>query len=127
MNGLREPKTTDKELNIRRMALLLREGNTLLRDSCPECNSPLFKLKTGEVYCSSCDKKVFIVKDDHEIDAILQNSIYEEAIQILNYKIKKLQQEIDTEKDRDSLLKMIQLFLGYLESIKRLRNLKKIS
>jgi UPF0148 protein len=47
--------------NIENMAELLRSGNTMLNKSCPECNSPLFKNRKGEIFCPSCNRKVLIV------------------------------------------------------------------
>ena len=115
----------ERNRNIQKMAILLREGHTLLSDACPQCNSPLFKMKSGEIYCAACDKKVLIVKDDAEIDVILQNKILDDTTKLLNMKIKKLNQQLDNENDFDDLHKMTKLLLNYLESLKKLKELKK--
>jgi len=39
---------------VRKMAKMLSGGATMLSKSCPECGSPLFKLKDGKVVCASC-------------------------------------------------------------------------
>ncbi|MHA1650391.1 MAG: Sjogren's syndrome/scleroderma autoantigen 1 family protein [Candidatus Helarchaeota archaeon] len=113
-----------KNENIQKMAFLLREGHTLLSNACPQCNSPLFKMKSGEIYCASCDRKVLIVKDDEQIDIILQNKILDETMKILSVKIKELNRQIDTEKDFDELYKMTRLLLIFLDSLKKLKELK---
>ena len=120
----REPE--EKDRNIQKMATLLRDGHTLLKDACPQCNSPLFKLKNGEIYCVSCDKRVVIIKDDEQADFILQNKVLTDLTKILHMKIKDLQQRIDLEKDIDELYKMTKLLLIYLESLEKTKQVKKI-
>ncbi|MEM3193638.1 MAG: Sjogren's syndrome/scleroderma autoantigen 1 family protein, partial [Candidatus Bathyarchaeia archaeon] len=51
---------------IRLMADLLRSGATLTDLSCPACASPIFKLKSGELWCAQCQKKVIVVKEEEE-------------------------------------------------------------
>jgi len=119
-----ESKMNEKNRNIQKMAALLRDGNTLLSDACPECNSPLFKLKTGDIFCASCEKKVVIIKDDKQIDVILQNNILDDSRKVINMKIKNLQQKIDLENNIDELYKLTRLFIAYLETLEKLKNLK---
>ncbi len=119
-----ENNKSEKNNNIKKMAALLRDGNTLLGDACPQCNSPLFKLKTGEIVCASCDKKVIIIKNEAQVDRILQNNIIDDSIKVINMKIRSLQQEIDLEKDFDELYKLMRLFNVYLEALEKLQNLK---
>jgi len=105
------------------MASLLRDGHTLLSESCPQCNSPLFKLKSGEIYCGVCDKKVIIIKDDSQIDLIYQNKILADTTKIIIMKIKELHQKIDLEKDIDELYKLTRILLNYLDSLEKLKKL----
>jgi len=119
-----ESKKNEKNRNIQKMAALLRDGNTLLSDACPECNSPLFKLKTGEIFCASCEKKVVIIKDDNQIDVILQNNILDDSKKVINMKIRYLQQKIDLENNIDELYKLTRLFIVFLEALEKLKNLR---
>jgi len=50
--------------NVKKMAELLRSGNTMLNRSCPVCNTPIFRNKEGELFCPSCNRKVMIVDND---------------------------------------------------------------
>jgi UPF0148 protein len=125
MSSQKNKNLDDKNKNIQRMAFLLREGHTLLSEQCPQCNSPLFKMKSGDIYCASCDKKVVIVKDEAQIDTIMQNDILDESSKVINMKIKELTQQLDSEKDFDALYKMTRLLVSYLESLEKLKNLKK--
>jgi len=124
MTSLRDKKGNDKHQKIQRMALFLREGHTLMSEPCPECNSPLFKMKSGEIYCASCDKKVIIVKDEEQIESIIQNTVLDDTSKVINIKIKELYQQIDSEKDFDTLYKMTRLLVSYLESLEKLKDLK---
>src|SRR5215472_9911220 len=47
--------------DVRRMADLLKSGATMLSDICPECGTPLFKLK-GETFCAKCNRPVVYAK-----------------------------------------------------------------
>lgn len=125
MNSQDQKKTEDANRNIRKMSLLLREGHTLLSNACPQCNSPLFKMKSGEIYCVTCDKKVIIVKDETQIDTIMQNKILDDLSKVINIKIKEIAQEIDSERDIDNLYKMTRLAISYLESLEKLKELKR--
>jgi uncharacterized Zn finger protein (UPF0148 family) len=42
----------------RRMGKLLREGSALLAKACPQCNTPLLRLRDGTLYCAKCDQTV---------------------------------------------------------------------
>jgi uncharacterized Zn finger protein (UPF0148 family) len=59
-----QEKTEEK--HIKRMADLLRQGNTLTDLSCPVCASPLFRLKDGTLWCAKDEKKVIMVKEGEE-------------------------------------------------------------
>ena len=124
MSSQKNKKSDDKNQNIQRMAFLLREGHTLLSEQCPQCNSPLFKIKSGEIYCANCDKKVLIVKDEAQIESIMQNGILDDTSKEINMKIKQLNQQLDSEKEFDALYKMTRLLISYLESLEKLKTLK---
>jgi len=51
---------------VKEMAEMLRQGAKMLSYSCPECGSPLFQLKSGEVWCARCQKRVVIVAEDED-------------------------------------------------------------
>lgn len=43
------------ERNVKKMAEALRTGATMLAEACPNCSSPLFRFRSGEVRCVNCD------------------------------------------------------------------------
>ena len=124
MSSQKKKSPGDKNQNIQRMAFLLKEGHTLLSEQCPQCNSPLFKMRSGDIYCASCDKKVVIVKDEGQIESIMLNGVLDDTSKVLNMKIKQLTQQLDSEKDFDALYKMTRLLISYLESLEKLKTLK---
>ncbi len=117
-------KIDEKSHDIKKMAVFLREGHTLLSDACPKCNAPLFKMKSGEIYCVVCDKRVVIVKDESQIDIIMQNKVLDDLTKILNMKIRELNEKLDLEKDINELYDLTRLLINYLESLRRLKDLK---
>jgi uncharacterized Zn finger protein (UPF0148 family) len=50
------------------MADLLRMGHTMLNIACPVCNNPIFRNKSGEKYCPSCDRKVVVMNSNEAQD-----------------------------------------------------------
>ncbi|MFX0060538.1 MAG: Sjogren's syndrome/scleroderma autoantigen 1 family protein [Candidatus Hodarchaeota archaeon] len=48
------------------MANLLRNGYTMLNLSCPVCNNPIFRDKSGEKFCPICNRKVLIIENYDE-------------------------------------------------------------
>lgn len=55
---------------MQKMADLLRSGARMLIEHCPLCGTPLFQLKTGEIYCSRCNKPVKILSADEDVDQV---------------------------------------------------------
>ncbi|NON62549.1 Sjogren's syndrome/scleroderma autoantigen 1 family protein, partial [Acidianus sp. RZ1] len=53
------------EGSVKKAAELLRQGAVMLTDSCPICNYPLFRTKSGDVVCPT-HGKVYLVKNDEE-------------------------------------------------------------
>ena len=49
--------------NIKIMADLLRQGAALTEHACPACSSPLFRLRSKDLWCASCQKRVVIVRE----------------------------------------------------------------
>jgi uncharacterized Zn finger protein (UPF0148 family) len=51
-------KNTKDAGGVKKMAEALRLGATMLAEPCPNCASPLFRFRSGEVKCVSCDTVV---------------------------------------------------------------------
>ena len=48
---------SDKNVT-KNMGNLLRKGAALLNVACPQCNTPLLRLKDGTMYCAKCEQQV---------------------------------------------------------------------
>lgn len=113
-----------KNEQIKRMADLLRSGATMLEEHCPECSSPLFKVK-GEVYCSKCNKRVLIVKEGEEpfLEAQLLLKDVEKTICL---KIQIINKKIEDEENITNLESLTELLLKWLDALKKVKEIQRI-
>ena len=107
------------------MADLLRQGSTLTELACPACASPLFRLKSGELWCGRCEKKVIVVKEGEE-EAKATSSIAFENLEVtLLAKVQTIQSKIEHEENPEELQKLNTVLSGLLEKLDRIRKAKK--
>ncbi|MCW4000320.1 MAG: hypothetical protein NWE93_08770 [Candidatus Bathyarchaeota archaeon] len=117
----------DKEsTSIKRMAELLRQGATLTDLSCPACNSPLFRLQDGSLWCGKDEKKVIIVKEGDEPPkpAAQPSGAYTKLEATLNGKIAQLQEKIEKTDDIDELQKLTVALSELLNSVEKIKKMK---
>jgi len=109
------------------MADLLRSGATLTNLSCPVCASPIFRLKSGELWCAQCQKKVVVVREEEEarkIEALSTLSQVETTILMKIWEInEKLKNEGDL-KEIQHLSSVLSILLDDLEKLKRIGKIK---
>ncbi|MHA1311625.1 MAG: Sjogren's syndrome/scleroderma autoantigen 1 family protein [Candidatus Helarchaeota archaeon] len=121
-----EPSKKLDQNNIKRMAELLKDGNTMLDLICPKCGSPLFRLKNQDIYCGNCQRKVVLLKDDQELDTYNKMSLLSETNDILYSKVMTVTNLIKSETDLDEQSRLIKLLYNYLLTIEKLNSIKKI-
>jgi UPF0148 protein len=107
------------------MADLVRQGSTLTELACPACASPLFRLKTGELWCAKCEKKVIVVKEGEEPARATSTMALETLETTLLTKIKEIQNRMLHEQNVDELQKLGTVLSGLLENLEKLRKMKK--
>jgi UPF0148 protein len=111
--------------DVRRMADLLKSGATMLSDICPECGTPLFKVK-GETFCAKCNRPVVYAKattvqgqvtlsPSHLLDSVEQTIVM---------KINEANDILKSEKQPDKLAAYSNLLFGWLSTLEKLRSLK---
>lgn len=110
--------------NLRSMANLLRSGATLTSLSCPVCASPLFKMKSGELWCAHCQKRVVVVRENGEITEALAAPLLDALESTLITKIGELNEKIRDEKEIEYLFKLGEVLSTLLESLERIRRIK---
>jgi len=121
------PREEEKieEQTIKRMADLLRQGLTLTELACPACASPLFRLKSGELWCAKCEKKVIVVKDEAEMAKITSAAALENLENTLLAKIQEVQSKMQQETNLEELQKLGATLSGLLESLEKIRKTKR--
>jgi UPF0148 protein len=111
---------------IKRMADLLRQGDTLTDLSCPVCASPLFRLKDGTLWCANDEKKVVIVKEGEEPPKqAAASTAYDKLESTLLAKMQDLQGKIEKTEDLDELQKLSFALSELLNSLEKIKNMKK--
>lgn len=115
-----------EEQTIKRMADLLRQGLTLTDLACPACASPLFRLKSGELWCAKCEKKVIVVKDEAEMAKITSAAALENLENTLLAKIQEVQSKMQQETSVEELQKLGATLSGLLESLEKIRKARRV-
>lgn len=97
----------------------------MLSYSCPECQSPLFKLNSGEIWCANCQKKVVIVPEGEEttVEQGLRLESLEEALIV---KLASFSNHLAKEEDPTKLKEMAEVLDALLTALEKLRRVKKI-
>jgi UPF0148 protein len=110
---------------IRSMAELLRAGATLTDLSCPACSSPLFRLKSGDLWCAQCQKKVVVVKEDKqagEVHTMTELSTLESTLMAKVMQVNSRMQETTDLNELERLNNLMSVLLDNLEKARRLWN-----
>jgi UPF0148 protein len=108
--------------SVKKMAELLRQGATMLADSCPQCGSPLFKVK-DDIYCAKCDRRIVYAKSDEEVEVQAVKTLIPELRETLINKLKDLNEVVDNETDTESLTKLANLMVLLLQALHKLESM----
>ena len=113
-----------RDESLERMAELLRRGATLLDVQCPLCNTPLFRLSSGEMYCSTCQKMV--VKEEKELLKTTHKQVITSLNKTVCQKIEELDSLIFKEKDQEKISVLLKNLVTWLDALERIRRLEKM-
>ena len=102
---------------VKKAADLLRQGATMLGDACPQCGSPLFKLKSGEVVCPE-HGRVLVVKSEREELKVKEEVIFSQVEDKLIQGLSKVSSKLEESPEDPEMLTQI---IRYLEAIERLK------
>lgn len=103
---------------MKEMAEMLRKGAKMLSMSCPECGTPLFQLKTGEIFCPHEKREVKIVKEGETPETMRQDATLEQTIQA---KLALLQGRLDSATEPAEIRELAQTINVLLDTLTRLR------
>jgi UPF0148 protein len=107
------------------MADLLRQGSTLTELACPVCASPLFRLKSGDLWCGRCEKKVVLVKEGEETARLERSAALDTLEATLMAKVQEIQKKMQSEQNPEELQKLGTALSGLLENLERTRKIKR--
>ena len=103
---------------MKQMAELLRKGATMLSESCPDCNTPLFRLKDGSLVCPMCNKPVVVVSADADTEAMAQQGSINQTL--LN-KINEIQGMLEDESEPEKINSLLETLMKLLDARERLK------
>jgi len=109
------------------MADLLRQGATLTEHACPACSSPIFKLRSGDLWCASCQKRVIILKEGEPEPEITKAPVFSSLESTILGKIQEIEKQLIEETDAEKLKTLGATLLTLLENLEKIRNMKKIA
>lgn len=115
-----------EEQHIKRMADLLRQGSTLTELACPACASPLFRLRSGDLWCAKCEKKVIVLKEGEEPAKITGSMFLNTLEATLLAKIQEIQNKMQHEENVEELQKLSTVLSGLLENLEKIRKAKRV-
>lgn len=102
------------------MADLLKSGATMLSDICPECGSPLFRIK-GEVFCAKCNKPVVYTRATGPQATVSPSHLLESLEQTIVAKLSEANEGLKVEKDPEKQATYSNLVFGWLSTLEKLR------
>lgn len=117
-------KLSKKQNEIQPMVDLLRQGATLTDLSCPACSSPLFRLRSRDLWCAQCQKRVIVVKEGEKPPEQVTPLLSTIESTILT-KIQEMNGKIKEEKNLEDLQRLSEILSTLLESLERVKKMKK--
>ena len=110
---------------MKEMAELLRSGAKMLSYSCPQCGSPLFQLKSGDIWCANCQKRVVIVPEDEDESTATKEMLWNSLEQNLIDKLSSLNSSLSAETEPKRIRELVEVISVILNSLDRLGRYKK--
>ena len=102
---------------MKEMAEMLRRGAKMLSITCPECSSPLFQMKSGEIYCPHCKREVKIVEEGRDVNRVTLAASLERT---LISKLNLIQKQLESEEDPLKIKELSDTVVSILNAIKQI-------
>jgi UPF0148 protein len=106
------------------MSELLRSGATMTGEHCPECNTPLFKVK-DQLMCPRCNKPVVIVREGEEQSTEMTLTVLGSLEKTLLLKLQESDQGLREARDLDEARELGALLNIWLEALERLKRVQR--
>ncbi|UCE29100.1 MAG: hypothetical protein JSV85_07590 [Candidatus Bathyarchaeota archaeon] len=111
--------------DIQTMADLLKQGSTMTELSCPACSSPLFRLKSGQLWCVKCEKRVVIVKRGEQLVDSPESVLFTSLESTLLKRIEEIKTKMEEEKSPERLERLGATLSTLLENLKKTRKMRR--
>jgi UPF0148 protein len=108
---------------VKRMSDLLKSGATMLSETCPQCNSPLFKIN-NELLCVKCNRPVVVIKATEDESGVIAAQSLGKLEQTALMKIDEINSALKVEKDYERIDKLRQTLSEWLTIVERVRKLR---
>jgi len=109
---------------IQHMANMLKQGATLTEIVCPACASPIFRLKSGDLWCARCKKRVIMLKESEAGVSRNQTQLMNLENTVLK-KIQVIEEKLKSEEDAERLEKLTSALASLLDTLERLRRVRR--
>ena len=117
---------SEKGDTVKAMADLLRQGATLTELSCPACSSPIFKMRSGDLWCAKCQKRVIVMKEGESPLQISSPVMLTSLESTILLKIQEVERKIKEETDFERLNRLGATLSTLLENLEKVRKIKKV-
>jgi len=114
-----------KSKDIQHMVDMLKQGATLTELACPACASPLFRLKTGELWCVKCEKRVIVLREGENAEKATSQAQLVALESTILAKIQAIEKRIREEENVAKLQKLNEVLASLLETLEKLKKMKK--
>ena len=114
-----------KSTDIQAMVDLLRQGAALTELACPACASPLFKLRSGDLWCAKCQKRVIVVKEGEQPVEATGSMLLNTLESTVLAKIKEIEAKLKVEKDPTELQKLGAILSTLLENLEKINKMRR--
>jgi len=110
---------------LKRMADALKSGAVMLDLQCPACSSPLFRLRSGEIWCVRCQKRVVVVREGEDAITAMSDLLLASLEETLLRKLQELNAALKNEEDLDRLVELTKLMSGLLDNLEKVRRISR--
>jgi len=110
---------------LKRMADMLKQGATMLDLQCPVCSSPLFRLRSGEIWCVNCQKRVVVVREGERFLTAASDILLSSLEETLLEKLRELDQMLKIEKDLARLRELGSVLSNLLDNLEKVRRISR--
>lgn len=115
---------SEKPTDIQHMADMLKQGATLTELACPVCASPLFRYRSGELWCGKCKKRVIVVSEGEEAQQATGKARLVALENTILSKIEAVEKKMREEENAEELQRLNTVLASLLDSLGKLKKMK---